>query len=630
VHARGNAAHGYFVCDTNLEDLTIAKLFGSPGKKTPIFLRFSTVLGSKGSADTVRDVRGFAVKFYTEEGNFDIVGNNIPVFFIQDAIKFADIIHAGKPEPHNEIPQAATGHDNFWDFVSLTPETTHMITWIMSDRTLPRSHRMMQGFGVHSFVMYNKHGERTFVKFHFTPKLGVKSFVFDEASKLAGADPDFHRRDLWDAIEAGKFPEWDLSIQVVEEKDENDFDFDLLDATKIIPEDLVPRRHVGRIVLNRNPDNYFAETEQVAYHTGHLVPGIAPSNDPLLQGRMFSYIDTQVSRLGGMNFEEIPINRPLCPFHNNQRDGFHRQTINKGKVNYSPNRFDSPREASQSEGGYVHPPTFVVGPKVRARGPKFAEHFNQARKFYISLCDWEQEHLTQALIFELSHVMDKGIKERMIKNLNHVDHDLACKVAKMIGLDSPKAVVHNPFVRKSPYLSQVEFQGVPSIATRKIAFLFAAGFSGPQSKALKEFVEAHGAMAVNIGPHVGELADDQGNYVPIQATYTNTKSVQYDAVVIVGGQRHVDTLKEVGPILAFVNEAYKHGKPIIATEEGIQLLHDLRWDGISLASNKEDFELSHGVLTTTYYDNQQKFNQAVFNTIAAHKYPERDTRRVPA
>jgi len=389
VHARGAAAHGYFQAYEDLSDLTKADFLRNPSKKTPVFVRFSTVLGSKGSADTARDVRGFATRFYTDEGNYDLVGNNIPVFFVQDAIKFVDIIHAGKPEPHNELPQAQTAHDNFWDFISLSTESAHMVMWILSDRTLPRTFSQMQGFGVHSWLFVNPAGKRRFVKFHWLPALGVNSMVWDESQKLAGADPDFQRRDLYDSIEAGIFPEWELGIQVVDEENEHNFDFDLLDSTKLIPEELVPVRKIGKMVLNRNIQNYFAETEQVAFCTKHLVPGIEASNDPLLQGRQYSYNDTQILRLGGPNFKEIPINKPVCPVFNNQRDGPHRMTINSSHVNYSPNRFGCP--ALDKQNGYVHAPVMVHGPKIRAKGPKFFEHFNQARLFLNSLAPWERK-----------------------------------------------------------------------------------------------------------------------------------------------------------------------------------------------------------------------------------------------
>ncbi|WP_070342023.1 catalase, partial [Pseudomonas aeruginosa] len=416
VHARGSAAHGYFEAYEDLSDLTKAGFLAEAGKRTPVFVRFSTVQGPRGSADTVRDVRGFAVKFYTDEGNFDLVGNNMPVFFIQDAIKFPDFVHAVKPEPHNEIPTGASAHDTFWDFVSLTPESAHMVMWLMSDRAIPIAYRNMQGFGVHTFRLVNAAGESVLVKFHWRPKSGTCSLVWDEAQKLAGKDPDFNRRTLWEDIEKGDYPEWELGLQVIPENQQDSFDFDLLDPTKLVPEELVPVRVVGRMVLNRNPDNFFAETEQVAFHVGHVVPGIDFTNDPLLQGRLFSYTDTQLLRLSGPNFNEIPINRPLCPFHNNQRDAPHRQTINRGRASYEPNSIDGgwPKETPPAarNGGFstYHEP--VSGSKLRKRADSFADHFSQAALFWHSMSEAEQAHIVAAYSFELSKVERQSIRER--------------------------------------------------------------------------------------------------------------------------------------------------------------------------------------------------------------------------
>ena len=398
VHARGTAAHGYFQVYKSMANFTKAKFLQDPSVKTPVFVRFSTVVGSRGSSDLARDVRGFAVKFYTEDGNYDLVGNNIPVFFIQDAVKFPDLVHAVKPEPHNEIPQAASAHDTFWDFISLMPESMHMIMWVMSDRAIPRSFRMMEGFGVHTFRFINDKGKARFVKFHWKPLLGVHSVVWDEAQKISGKDPDFHRRDLWEAIENGDYPEWEFGVQIVEEEDEHKFDFDLLDATKIIPEELVPVQRIGKLTLNRNPDNFFAETEQVSFNPGHVVPGIDLSNDPLLQGRLFSYTDTQLIRLGGPNSHEIPINRPVCPVHNTQRDGHMRQTINAGRTSYEPNSLGggSPMQAKENAGGFVSYAEKMDGQKVRARSDKFFDHFSQAALFWNSQSDPEKNHLVQA------------------------------------------------------------------------------------------------------------------------------------------------------------------------------------------------------------------------------------------
>src|SRR5687768_72775 len=439
VHARGSAAHGYFQVYESMAEYTKAGFLQDPSVKTPVFVRFSTVAGSRGSTDLARDVRGFAVKFYTQEGNYDLVGNNMPVFFIQDAIKFPDLVHAVKPEPHNEIPQAASAHDTFWDFVSNMPESMHMIMWVMSDRAIPRSFRMMEGFGVHTFRFINAAGKSRFVKFHWKPLLGLHSVVWDEAQKISGKDPDFHRRDLWEAIENGDFPEWEFGVQIVEEKDEHKFSFDLLDPTKIIPEEIVPVRRIGKLTLNRNPDNFFAETEQVAFHTGHVVPGIDFTNDPLLQGRLFSYLDTQLLRLGGPNFHEIPINRPVAPVHNNQRDGFMRQTINRGQTSYEPNSLKGgcPFQAGADMSGFTSFAERIDSEKIRARSASFFDHFSQATLFFNSQSEPEKGHIIRALRFELGKVETPGIRERMLFLLAEVDKGLANSVAEGLGLTVP-------------------------------------------------------------------------------------------------------------------------------------------------------------------------------------------------
>ena len=414
VHARGSAAHGFFECHRPLTDLTRASLFAEAGKRTPVFVRFSTVAGERGSTDTARDVRGFAVKFYTDEGNWDLVGNNIPVFFIQDAMKFPDLVHAVKPEPHHAMPQAASAHDTFWDFVSLMPESTHMLMWIMSDRAIPRSFRMMQGFGVHTFRFVNAEGASRFVKFHWTPVAGTHSLVWDEAVKISGADPDFHRRDLWEAIEAGAYPEYELAVQVFDERDADKYSFDVLDSTKIVPEELVPLTPIGRMVLNRNPDNFFAETEQVAFCTAHIVPGIDFSNDPLLAGRIHSYVDTQISRLGGPNFHEIPINAPVAQVHNNQRDGMHRQAIARGRVAYEPNSLGAGCPYQAGTMGFMSFPQEIEEHKVRGKPERFAEHYNQATLFWNSQSDVEKAHIINAFRFELTKVQTVAIRKRMV------------------------------------------------------------------------------------------------------------------------------------------------------------------------------------------------------------------------
>ncbi len=436
VHARGYGAHGYFENYESLSDITSADLFQRAGEKTEAFVRFSTVAGNKGSADLARDVRGFAVKLYTKQGNWDIVGNNIPVFFIQDAIKFPDLIHAAKQEPDRDFPQAQTAHDNFWDFISLMPESMHMVMWIMSDRAIPRSFRFMEGFGVHTFRLVNAEGKSTFVKFHWKPKLGMQSVVWDEALKINGADPDFHRRDLWNAITSGSYPEWELGLQLFDEKFANSFDFDVLDATKIIPEEILPVRRVGRLVLNRMVDNFFAETEQVAFCTQNIVPGIDFTNDPLLQGRNFSYLDTQLKRLGSPNFTHIPINAPRCPVLNFQQDGHMAMNNPRGRANYEPNSWGGaaggPRECHKT--GFQSYPAHEEGDKLRIRAESFADHYSQARQFYISQTLSEQGHIADALIFELSKVDTPAIRTRLVSHLPNIDGELAKKVAKGLGL----------------------------------------------------------------------------------------------------------------------------------------------------------------------------------------------------
>ena len=440
VHARGSAAHGVFKLYSSLAKYTKAGFLNDTGRETPVFVRFSTVAGSRGSSDLARDVRGFSVKFYTDEGIYDLVGNNMPIFFIQDAIKFPDLIHAVKPEPHNEIPQAASAHDTFWDFISLMPESMHMIMWAMSDRAIPRSLRMMEGFGVHTFRFINNKNKSCFVKFHWKPLLGVHSVSWDEAQKISGKDSDFHRRDLWEAIDKGNFPEWEFGVQLIPEEDEHKYPFDLLDPTKLVPEELVPVIRIGKMTLNRNPDNFFAETEQVAFHPGHLVPGIDFSNDPLLQGRLFSYTDTQLSRLGSANFHEIPINRSVSPINNNQRDGHMRQTINADKTSYHPNSISGgcPFQAKAAEGGFVSHTERIDAVKIRNRSKSFFDFFSQATLFYNSQSAVEQNHIINALTFELSKVQRKNIRERMLGLLTQVNNTLVAKVAAGLGMPVPK------------------------------------------------------------------------------------------------------------------------------------------------------------------------------------------------
>ncbi|HEV7914528.1 MAG TPA: catalase, partial [Albitalea sp.] len=509
VHARGSAAHGYFECTKAIADLTRAAPFQQVGKRTPVFVRFSTVAGERGSFDTARDVRGFAVKFYTDEGNWDLVGNNIPVFFIQDAMKFPDLVHALKPEPHHAMPQAASAHDTFWDFVSLMPESTHMLMWVMSDRAIPRSYRMMQGFGVHSFRLVNARGESVFVKFHWKPLLGTHSLVWDEAVKISGADPDFHRRDLWEAIEAGEYPEWELGLQVFTEQQAEQFSFDVLDATKIIPEELVPLMPVGRLILDRNPDNFFAETEQVAFCTAHVVPGIDFSNDPLLAGRIHSYVDTQILRLGGPNFHEIPINAPVAPVHNNQRDGLHRQAIHRGRVAYEPNSLGGGCPFQAGAAGFVSFPQPADGEKLRGKPEKFADHYTQATLFYESQTEVEQRHIAAAFRFELSKLTVPAIRERMLASLANASPQLAAAVAEGLGMELPAPLPRaletppSPEVTQSPALSLMARPGEGGIRTRKIAILVAHGVEGASLGKLVSALVAAGAVPRLVAARLG-------------------------------------------------------------------------------------------------------------------------------
>jgi len=596
VHARGSAAHGYFQVYESMAEYTRANFLQDPAVKTPVFVRFSTVAGSRGSTDLARDVRGFAVKFYTQEGNYDLVGNNIPVFFIQDAMKFPDLVHAVKPEPHNEIPQAASAHDTFWDFISLMPESMHMIMWVMSDRAIPRSFRMMEGFGVHTFRFINEKGKARFVKFHWKPLLGLHAVLWDEAQKISGKDPDFHRRDLWEAIENGDYPEWELGVQIVEERDEHKFDFDLLDPTKIIPEEIVPVRRIGKLTLDRNPDNFFAETEQVAFHTGNIVPGIDFTNDPLLQGRLFSYLDTQLIRLGGPNFHELPINRPIAPLHNNQRDGYMRQTVNRGQTSYEPNslRGGCPFQAGADMSGFTSYAERIDAQKIRARSASFFDHFSQATLFFNSQTEPEQNHIINALRFELGKVETAPIRERMLFLLAQVDAKLANRVAQGLGASVPKKLEKpmnmsmpadaNPrkfqpksaeqAVETSAALSMINNPNFPNatIKTRKVAFLIAEGFDDVAMRQMKQSLLTAGALAMTVAPHLGTVSGVSGEAVKVDFSLLTGASVLFDAVYVPGGEKSVATLKEINEAAEFVAEAYKHCKTIGASGAGVELL----------------------------------------------------------
>ena len=625
VHARGSAAHGYFESYDAHEDLTRAAPFAAKAKRTPVFVRFSTVIGERGSTDTARDVRGFAVKFYTDEGNWDLVGNNMPVFFIQDAMKFPDLIHAAKPEPHFQMPQAATAHDTFWDFVSLMPESTHMLMWAMSDRAIPRSYRMMQGFGVHTFRMQNADGESRLVKFHWTPLLGTHSLDWDEAVKISGADPDFHRSDLWEAIEAGAFPEYELGVQVFTEKEAAGWSFDVLDATKLVPEELVPIRPLGRMVLDRNPDNFFAETEQVAFCTAHIVPGIDFTNDPLLAGRIHSYVDTQITRLGGPNFHEIAINAPVAPVHNNQRDGLHRQAIHRGRVAYEPNSLGGgcPFQAGAPAGFLSHLER-IEGDKVRGRPERFAEHFNQAKLFYESQSPIERAHIRRAFRFELTKVQVPAIRERVVSMLRNASEALAQDLAADLGMETPAPMpraierVPKPEVDRSPALSLLARPGDGSIATRRLAILVTDGVDGNAVRALVERMSAEGAIARVVGPRLGAVTTRDGSSLVVDATAETTPSVLYDAVALPGVDA-AGAMAHWGHAIEFVKDQYRHGKPMLVLGNAAALQERAGIEGAAA-----DGEQDPGLVMAK--DNQVDAAIESFVTaMAAHRHFERQT-----
>ena len=568
VHARGFGAHGFFENYGTLSDITAADLFQREGERTPAFVRFSTVAGNKGSADLARDVRGFAVKLYTQQGNWDIVGNNIPVFFIQDALKFPDLIHAAKAEPDRDFPQAQTAHDNFWDFISLMPESMHMIMWVMSDRAIPRSFRFMEGFGVHTYRLVNAAGKSTFVKFHWKPKLGLQSVLWNEAVKINGADPDFHRRDLWAAIQSGNFPEWDLGLQLFDDKFADEFEFDILDATKLIPEELVPIRRVGRLVLDRCVDNFFAETEQVAFCTNNIIPGVDFTNDPLLQGRNFSYLDTQVKRLGGPNFTHIPINAPKCPFHNFQQDGHMAMVNPKGRVNYEPNSWGGaeggPRESPEL--GFRSFAAEEKGRKVRERSESFADHYSQARQFYLSQTKPEQGHIADALVFELSKVEKPAIRQRLVSHLPNIDAKLADRVAKGLGMSGKVqaiAAAKEPLTTLKPSKPlSIALNGPKSFAGRKVGILVTDGTDSEVFEALKAAIEAEGATIEVIAPAVGGVTGSDGNRIDAQQKIGGGPSVLYDAVAVIPSKEGVQPLLKNAAAKDFVSDAFAHLKVV--------------------------------------------------------------------
>ncbi len=638
VHARGSGAHGWFECTDSLADVTTASFLGEVGRRTPVFARFSTVGGSRGSADTVRDVRGFAVKFYTDEGNFDLVGNNMPVFFIQDAVKFPDFVHAVKPEPHNEIPQASSAHDSFWDFVSLQTESTHMLMWLMSDRALPRSYRMMQGFGVHTFRFVDADGRGTFVKWHWRPRLGTHSMDWDETQKIAGKDPDFNRRDLWENIEAGNYPEWDLAVQLVPEEREMDFDFDLLDATKIIPEEEVPLRVVGRMVLDHNPNNFFGETEQAAFHLGNLPPGIDVTNDPLLQGRLFSYLDTQLLRLGGPNFSQIPINRPVTQVHNVNQDGFHQHRILTNQANYFPNSLGGgyPAIATREQGAYRHYTQPVSGEVIKRRSPSFEDHFSQAQLFWNSMSPYEQQHIIDAFSFELGKVNRPEIRQRVLERiLANVDPRLTTAVATKLGMDAPTASVENAG-KSSPALSLADQPS--SAATRKVAVLAADGVEASSLQVALAPLRDAGAVVEILAPHAGDLSTDDGGRLGVDKRIATMASVLYDAVFVADGQASVQALLEDGEAIHYVAEAYRHAKPVGALGDGVRLVAAAPLPEARLAQSAADGLVTYEGLVTRHLDpagadggrQVGEVGEAFLEAVAGGRYFGRSVGKVPA
>ena len=611
VHARGYAAHGEFELYESMKDYTKAKFLQEPGSKVPVFTRFSTVAGNRGSAETVRDVRGFAVKFYTEEGNYDLVGNNIPVFHIQDAIKFPDLIHALKPEPHNEMPQASSAHDTFWDFVANNQESAHMVMWQMSDRAIPRSFRMMEGFGVNTFRFVNAEGKSHFVKFHWKPELGVHSLVWDEAQKLNGKDPDFLRRDLWDSINQGNFVEFHLGVQIIEEKDEFKFDFDVLDPTKIWPEEQVPVKLIGKMTLNRNVDNVFAETEQVAFHPGNVVPGIDFTNDPLLQGRLFSYTDTQLIRLGGPNFHELPINRPVCPFHNNQRDGYSRQTINIGQVSYHKNSLadNTPATSTEEEGGYVHYQERIDGRKIQARSESFKDHFSQARLFWNSMTVPEKQHIIDAFSFEVGKVKNKDVKQQVVDMFASVDHTLASTIADVVGVNPPAEGKESKSTETSPALSQETTNKLPN--TRKIAVLIGNNFDEGEVKSVVDALGKAGIIVDIVSEKLGNVQGNNQLNVEVNETFLTVHPVLYDGLYIVGGEAN-NQKKFENDLADFMQEAFRHYKPIGFATTAKQLL----------PSDAADLE--PGMIVA---DEEINFNEDFIAAVAAHRHWNREINK---
>ncbi|MFT4021279.1 MAG: catalase [Acinetobacter sp.] len=593
VHARGFGAHGYFEAYKGNEKWTKAQFLTDSTTQTPIFVRISTVQGGRGSADVVRDVRGFSIKFYTQEGNYDLVGNNIPVFFIQDAIKFPDFVHAVKPEDANEVPTGQSAHDTFWDFVSLNTETAHMTTWVMSDRAIPRNLRSIQGFGVHTFRFINAEGESFLVKYHWTPKQGVAQVLWDEALKLNGKDPDFHRRDLWDAIEKGNYPEWELGAQIFTEEQASEWDFDVLDPTKLVPEELVPVTPLGKFVLNKNTDDFFAETEQVAFSPANIVSGIDFSNDPLLQGRLFSYTDTHLHRLGTANFNQIPINKPVCPFHTNRRGGYANHEIYQGKANYEPNTVDDgfPKQVEQSSAAFRSYPEKIAGSKLRIRPESFADHFSQATLHFTSLQPHEQQHIKDAYAFELAKVKDISIRQRVLNRvLANIDSDLAQFVADELGLKVQQEVPevqHKSQLSKSDKLSIASFPAL-DIVQKKIAVLVHHGVSATSIDLIKAWADKENAIVEILAPNAAAVQSVDGKDIAVDGRQNGEPSITYDAVIIADGN-NLDSFKQDGIAKHYVLESYKHLKPIVFLGDKAELLNTLGLEQDQATFVSEDF-----------------------------------------
>lgn len=615
VHARGVGAHGYFEAYEGNEKWTKAKFLTNTQNPTPIFVRISTVQGGRGSADVVRDVRGFSIKFYTEDGNYDLVGNNIPVFFIQDPIKFPDFVHAVKPEDPNEVPTGQSAHDTFWDFISLNTEASHMTTWVMSDRAIPRNLRSIQGFGVHTFRLINKENQAHLVKFHWTPKQGVAQVVWDEALKLNGKDPDFHRRDLWEAIERGNYPEWELGAQIFTEEEAAQWDFDVLDATKLVPEELVPITPLGKFTLNRNTDDFFAETEQVAFSPANIVSGIDFSNDPLLQGRLFSYTDTHLHRLGTANFNQIPINKPVCPFHTNRRGGYANHEVYKGKANYEPNSVDEnwPRESNNDPHAFRTHPEQIQGSKLRIRPESFADHFSQATMHYQSLAKHEQQHIKDAYAFELSKVKAVEIRERVVNEvLANIDLDLAKFVANELGLAAPtkqNKSVKKAAVAKSDHLSTLAYPA-SNIKQRKIALLVHNGANASSIDAIKTWGESESAVVEVLAPNAAPVKSNDGKEIAVDGRQNGEPSVTYDAVVVIDGD-NLDEFLNDGVAKHYVLETFKHLKPIVLLGDKEALIKELNLTQDAALFTSQSFK-----------DVSDQFKTAIQN----HRYWDREDK----